>query len=88
MRTCDELRTTGTIAVVGAGPAGSALARLLHARGFAVKVYERDASPTARPQGGSLDLRKNAGQRAIEQAGLTDGFRSISRDDAKAFRDL
>ena len=88
MKTCEELRTIGTVAVVGAGPAGATLARLLQARGFSTKVYERDASPTARPQGGSLDLRKDGGQRAIEQAGLTEEFRRHSRDDAKAFRML
>lgn len=88
MRTCEELRTNGTVAVVGAGPAGSTLARLLQVRGCAVTVYERDDSPTARPQGGSLDLRKAGGQRAIERAGLTEAFRRHSRDDAKAFRML
>ena len=88
MKTCGELKTGGTVAVVGAGPAGTALARLLQTRGFSVTVYERDASETARHQGGSLDLRPSAGQRAIQQAGLADGFRRISRDDAKAFQML
>ena len=88
MITCGELQTGGTVAVVGVGPSGAMLARLLQMRGFSVKVFERDASPTARPQGGSLDLRKNAGQRAIEQAGLTEEFRRLSRDDAKAFKML
>ena len=88
MITCGELQTGGTVAVVGVGPSGAMLARLLQMRGFSVKVFERDASPTARPQGGSLDLRKNAGQRAIEQAGLIEEFRRLSRDDAKAFKML
>jgi 2-polyprenyl-6-methoxyphenol hydroxylase-like FAD-dependent oxidoreductase len=64
------------------------LARLLQTQGFSVKVFERDASPTSRSQGGSLDLRKNAGQRAIEQAGLMEEFRRLSRSDAKAFKML
>ncbi|MBC7806763.1 MAG: FAD-dependent monooxygenase [Akkermansiaceae bacterium] len=88
MKSCEELRTGGTVAIVGAGPAGTMLARLLQTQGFSVKVFERDASPTARPQGGSLDLRKNAGQRAVEQAGLMEEFTHLSRSDAKAFKML
>ena len=86
MTTCDELRQNGTVAIVGAGPGGATLARLLHRAGFAVQVLERDASHDARPQGGSLDLRPDSGQRAIDAAGLTAEFARRSRDDAKAFR--
>ena len=64
------------------------LARLLQGRGFNVSVFERDASATARPQGGSLDLRADSGQRAVDAAGLTAEFASVSREDAKAFRML
>ena len=88
MKTCEELRTNGTVAIVGAGPAGATLGRLLQQRGFSVKLYERDASSTARSQGGSLDLRKDAGQRAVDAAGLTDIFAKYSREEAKAFRML
>lgn len=88
MKSCEELRTVGTVAIVGAGPAGTMLARLLQVRGFSVKVFERDVSPTARAQGGSLDLRKNAGQRAVEQAGLMEEFTRLSRSDARAFKML
>ncbi len=62
------------------------LARLLQMRGFTVRVFERDASATARPQGGSLDLRHDSGQRAIDAAGLAETFARLSRDEAKAFR--
>ncbi|WP_193199781.1 FAD-dependent oxidoreductase [Nostoc sp. MG11] len=88
MKSCEELRDGGMVAIVGAGPAGTMLARLLQTQGFSVKVFERDASPTSRSQGGSLDLRQNAGQRAIEQAGLMEEFRCLSRSDAKAFKML
>ncbi|MBC7999548.1 MAG: FAD-dependent monooxygenase [Leptolyngbya sp.] len=88
MMTCDELRTAGTVAVVGAGPAGATLARLLQKKGFTVKVFERDASPSARPQGGSLDLRKSAGQLAVDEAGLTKTFERFSRIEAKEFKML
>ena len=88
MTTCDELRESKTVAVVGAGPGGATVARLLHRRGFNVRVFERDASLDARPQGGSLDLRPDSGQRAIRAAGLMEAFAGRSRDDAKAFRML
>jgi len=62
------------------------LARLLQTRGLSVKVFERDASPTSRTQGGSLDLRPDSGQRAIRAAGLLEVFERTSRSDAKAFK--
>ncbi|MBE7203158.1 MAG: FAD-dependent monooxygenase [Parafilimonas terrae] len=88
MRHCQDLQANGRVAVVGAGPAGLTLAHLLLKRGFRVAVYERDASREARSQGGSLDLRADGGQRAMDAAGLLDAFRAESREDAKAFRML
>ena len=85
---CEKLRTSGSVAIVGAGPGGATLARLLQMRDFEAKVFERDASATARPQGGSLDLRADSGQRAVDAAGLTAAFAAVSREDAKAFRML
>ena len=86
MISSEKLRTGGLVAIVGAGPAGATLARLLQMRGFTVQVFERDASSTARPQGGSLDVRPDSGQRAIDAADLGDVFGRFSRDEAKAFR--
>ena len=86
MTTCNQLRENGTVAIVGAGPGGTTLARLLLQGGFNVRVLERDISPDARPQGGSLDLRPDSGQRAIDAAGMTAEFARRSRNDAKAFR--
>ncbi len=86
MKFSEHLRTGGLVAIVGAGPGGAMLARLLQMRGFTVKIFERDASATARPQGGSLDLRPDSGQRAINEARLGDIFAHCSRDEAKAFR--
>ena len=85
---CAELKMSGSVAIVGAGPGGATLARLLQSRGFDVSVFERDASATARPQGGSLDLRADSGQRAVDAAGLSAEFAAVSREDAKAFRML
>ena len=86
MKNAQDLQSNGLIAIVGAGPGGATLARLLQMRGFTVKIFERDASSTARPQGGSLDLRPDSGQLAIDAAGLGDVFARFSRDEAKAFR--
>lgn len=67
------------IAIVGAGPAGLTLARLLQMHDIGVSVFERDASPSSRSQGGSLDLHEDSGQLALRIAGLEEGFKGFSR---------
>jgi 2-polyprenyl-6-methoxyphenol hydroxylase-like FAD-dependent oxidoreductase len=67
------------IAIVGGGPGGLTLARILHVNGIAVSVFEREAGPLERPQGGTLDLHAESGQRALACAGLSEAFRSIAR---------
>lgn len=74
------------IAIIGTGPGGLTLARLLQQRGFAVTVYERDASRDARPQGGTLDLHDDSGQRAIRAMGLEQEFAAVSRPEGQATR--
>jgi 2-polyprenyl-6-methoxyphenol hydroxylase-like FAD-dependent oxidoreductase len=76
------------IAVVGGGLGGLTLARVLHTRGIDAAVYELEASPTARDQGGTLDLHEESGQRALAEAGLTGQFRAIARDEGEALRIL
>ncbi|CUW32973.1 MULTISPECIES: FAD-dependent oxidoreductase [Streptomyces] len=76
------------IAVVGAGPAGLAFARVLHRHGHSVAVLERDPAPDARPPGGTLDLHENLGQLALDKAGLLAEFRALSRPEGQAMRIL
>jgi 2-polyprenyl-6-methoxyphenol hydroxylase-like FAD-dependent oxidoreductase len=86
MKTNSELRADGLVAIVGAGPAGLTLGRLLQMRGFTVQIFERDPSPMSRPQGGSLDLRPSLGQQAINATGLDTAFRNFARSEAKEFK--
>lgn len=74
------------IAIVGGGPAGLTLARLLQMGGITVTVYERDTSADTRGQGGSLDLHEDSGQMALIAAGLGERFRGMSRPDGQHSR--
>lgn len=76
------------IAIIGAGPAGLTLARLLHVSEVKVDLtlYERDKSPTSRPdQGGTLDLHTNTGLAALRKCGLWDSFSKYARYDGEEF---
>jgi 2-polyprenyl-6-methoxyphenol hydroxylase-like FAD-dependent oxidoreductase len=64
------------IAIVGAGLGGLVLARILRRHSVASTVYELDAGPDARRQGGLLDLHVGSGQRALHDAGLLEQFRA------------
>ncbi|MDX3517919.1 NAD(P)/FAD-dependent oxidoreductase [Streptomyces scabiei] len=76
------------IAVVGSGPAGLTLARVLHRHGCPVALFERDAGPDARPPGGTLDLHEGLGQLALDKAGLLPEFVTLSRPEGQAMRIL
>ena len=56
------------IAIVGGGPGGLTLARLLQMHGADVVVYERDSSREARVQGSALDLHEDSGLAALQEA--------------------
>lgn len=76
------------IAVVGAGLGGLALARVLHVHGIEAALFDRDASPAARTQGGMLDVHEESGQEALRAAGLYDGFRARVHPGGQALRIL
>ncbi len=71
------------VAIVGAGPGGLILARLLQMAGITVRVYERDLSPTARVQGATLNINEESGLRAIRRAGLMNAFQAAYRPGAE-----
>lgn len=75
-----------TVAIIGAGPGGLTLARLLQQKGIHVKVYERDIDRTARVQGATLDLHHDTGLRAITAAGLLDAFKAHYRPGHDSYR--
>lgn len=74
------------IAIVGGGPGGLTLARLLQQSGAQVAVYERDHSRSARVQGSALDLHEDSGLAALEAAGLIDAFWAHHRPDLDRLR--
>ena len=63
------------IAIVGGGPGGFTLARLLQLANADVTVYERDLNKDARVQGSPLDLHEESGLAALIKANLFDEFK-------------
>jgi 2-polyprenyl-6-methoxyphenol hydroxylase-like FAD-dependent oxidoreductase len=74
------------IAIVGGGPGGLTLARLLQIKGEQVTVYERDLNKEVRVQGATLDLHSDSGLAALEKAGLMDAFKANYRPGAEKMR--
>jgi 2-polyprenyl-6-methoxyphenol hydroxylase-like FAD-dependent oxidoreductase len=74
------------IAIIGGGPGGLTLARLLQLKGADVTVYERDLHQDARAQGATLDLHEESGLAALQAAGLMDEFKANYRPGADKMR--
>jgi 2-polyprenyl-6-methoxyphenol hydroxylase-like FAD-dependent oxidoreductase len=74
------------IAIIGGGPGGLTLARLLQIKGADVKVYDRDLNKDARVQGATLDLHDESGLKALQEAGLIEAFKANYRPDADKIR--
>ncbi|SNS23874.1 2-polyprenyl-6-methoxyphenol hydroxylase [Streptosporangium subroseum] len=78
------MNATARIAIVGAGPGGLLCARVLQEHNIEVTVYEADASVDARDAGGTLDLKADSGQIALEDAGLLEDFMARARPEGQA----
>lgn len=72
------------IAIIGAGPAGCILGRLLHRANIPFTIFEGEASLDIRSQGGTLDLHTNTGLAALKEGGLFDEFLKNARFDGEA----
>ena len=64
------------VAIIGGGPGGLTLARLLQLQNVNVKLYERDLNKDARVQGSPLDMHDGSGLAAIHKADLFEEFKS------------
>jgi 2-polyprenyl-6-methoxyphenol hydroxylase-like FAD-dependent oxidoreductase len=71
------------VAIIGGGPGGLTLARLLQKKDVIVKVYERDADRYFRQQGATLDLHYDSGLKALREAGLMGEFKNSYRPGAE-----
>ena len=76
------------ITILGAGPGGLMLARLLTLAGIPCEVFEADSSIDSRRQGGMLDLHEETGQTALRRAGLYEAFRAEVLENGDALRIL
>jgi 2-polyprenyl-6-methoxyphenol hydroxylase-like FAD-dependent oxidoreductase len=84
----DTTSTAPHVLVVGAGPGGLTLARVLQRHDIAVTVLERETDIATRDQGGTLDMQRDSGQTALDAAGLLEEFLRISRPEGQDMRML
>ena len=75
------------VAIIGAGPVGLTMAKLLQQSGVDTTIYERDIDPEARIWGGTLDLHKSSGQEAMKEAGLLQTYYGLSLPMGISFAD-
>jgi 2-polyprenyl-6-methoxyphenol hydroxylase-like FAD-dependent oxidoreductase len=74
------------IAIIGAGPAGLALARLLQINNITSTIYDLEADRNARTQGGCLDMHEGAAQQCIKECGLYEQFLAVARTEGEVLK--
>ncbi|CAM0139142.1 hypothetical protein VKS41_007825 [Umbelopsis sp. WA50703] len=74
------------IAVIGGGPAGLTLARVLKVNGLQSAVFELDAQAASRDQGGTLDMHPESGQVALKAAQVWEEFQKFARYEADTMK--
>jgi 2-polyprenyl-6-methoxyphenol hydroxylase-like FAD-dependent oxidoreductase len=79
--------TNKKVAIIGAGPVGLTMARLLQQKGIDVTVYERDKDPHARIWGGTLDLHEGSGQETMKKAGLLESYFAMAKPMGRTLAD-
>ena len=73
-----NLLSNKKVAIIGAGPVGLTIAKLLQQNDIDITVYERDKDSQARIWGGTLDLHKSSGQEAMKKAGLLQAYYDLA----------
>lgn len=74
------------VVIIGGGPGGLTLARLLQQQNIPVTVVERDIDKNVRQQGATLDLHDDSGLKALAAAGLMEEFKKAYRPGADKMR--
>ena len=72
-----NLLSDKNVAIIGGGPVGLTMAKLLQQNGIDVSVYERDNDREARIFW-NLDLHKGSGQEAMKKAGLLQTYYDLA----------
>jgi 2-polyprenyl-6-methoxyphenol hydroxylase-like FAD-dependent oxidoreductase len=82
------MTTDHPIAIIGAGLGGLTLARVLQVHGIEAAVFEAEAGPDTRAQGGMLDIHEDTGQVALHAAELFGQFQKLIMPGGEAMRVL
>lgn len=80
------IMSTPRFAIIGAGPGGLTLARILQHNGMQCTIFELDQNRSTRDQGAIVDLHRQMGQLALREAGLFDDFQEHSLPGAEAMK--